>query len=91
MLHNAGKFRIYALLLGLIFLAAQFHFCADLTSTTGASHFCPYCATTGAAIAASAPSISLAPAHAPVEFAPTQVFASVDVWFNIAPRAPPVL
>ena len=91
MLRSAGKLRFYALLLGLIFLAAQFHFCADLTSTAAASHFCPYCATTGAAIAASAPSISLAPAQAPVEFSPSQVFASADAWFNVAPRAPPSL
>ncbi len=91
MLRNTSKLRICALLLGLVFLAAQFHFCADLTSASGASHFCPYCATAGVAIAASAPSIGLAPANAPIELAPAQVLASVDVWFSIAPRAPPSL
>ena len=89
MLRNAGKVRICALLLGLVFLAAQFHFCADLTS--GTSHFCPFCATTGAAIATAVPTIGLAPAIVPVELAPAQVLASTDVWFNIAPRAPPLL
>jgi hypothetical protein len=91
MLRNRSKLPICALLLGLVFLAAQFHFCADLTSANGTSHFCPFCAAAGAAIAASAPSIGLAPAHAPVELTPAQVLASADVWFSIAPRAPPSL
>ena len=91
MLRNTGKLRICALLLGLVFLAAQFHFCADLTSGTGTSHFCPFCATAGAVIATNAPAIGLAPANAPVELIPPQVLASADVCFSIAPRAPPSL
>ena len=91
MLPNVNKLRICALLLGLVFLAAQFHFCADLTSANGTSHFCPFCATAGAAVATSVPSISLAPANAPVELTPAQVLASAEVWFSIVPRAPPSL
>jgi len=89
MLHRAGKLSVCALLLGLVFLAAQFHFCADLASANGTSHFCPFCATAGAAIAASAPAIGLAPAIAPVEGTPTHTLVSTDAWFSIAPRAPP--
>ena len=88
---HVRKLRIYAFLLGLVFLAAQFHFCADLTSANGVSHFCPFCAAAGTAIAASAPSIGVAPANARFEWAPAQVLASAEVWFSIAPRAPPSL
>lgn len=83
--------RICAVLLGLVFLAAQFHFCADVTSANGASHFCPFCATAGAAMAAYAPAIGLAPANTPVERTATQVHVSTDAWFSIVPRAPPSL
>jgi hypothetical protein len=91
MLRNTSKIRLCALLLGLVFLAAQFHFCADLTSAKSASHFCPFCATAGVAIATTAPTIGLAPVNAPVELAPSQVLVSAEVWFSIAPRAPPSL
>jgi hypothetical protein len=89
MLRDWSKLRVGALLLGFVFLAAQFHFCADLTSATGTSHVCPFCATTGAAIAPSAPLIGLAPANAAVEWTPPQQLVSTDAWFTIAPRAPP--
>jgi len=91
MLQTNSKIRTCALLLGLVFLAAQFHFCADLTSANSASHFCPFCATAGAAIAASIPTIGLAPANTPVELAPGQFSVCAAVWFSISPRAPPSL
>ena len=91
MLRNTAKLRLCVVLIGLVFLAAQFHLCTELTSANGTSHFCPYCATTGAAIAPSAPSLVLAPANAFVEFAPKLVPASTDICFSIAPRAPPSL
>ena len=88
---RSSHLRIGALLLGLVFLAAQFHFCADLATATGAPHFCPFCATAGAVIATSAPAIGLAPVNAPVEGTATQILVSTDAWFSIAPRAPPLL
>ena len=91
MLRNTTKLRLCVLLVGLVFLAAQFHLCAELTTANGTTHFCPYCATTGAAVVASSPSIALAPANALVESAPSLVLAPVDVWFSISPRAPPSL
>ena len=91
MLRNTTKLRICVLLLGLVFLAAQFHLCAELTTANGTTHFCPYCATAGAAIVALAPSIALAPTNALVESVRPLVLASVDIWFSIAPRAPPSL
>jgi hypothetical protein len=38
MLGKTQRIRILALLLGMVFLGAQFHFCADLTATPSASH-----------------------------------------------------
>jgi hypothetical protein len=89
MLRNWSKSRICVLALGLVFLVAQLHFCADLGAADGASHFCPFCATAGAAVATSVPVIGLAPGNAPVEWTATRVLASADVCFSIAPRAPP--
>lgn len=77
--------------LGLVFLAAQFHLCADLSTAGSGWHFCPYCASTGAAIEAPAPAIFIAPANAPFESVPAQIRASAGVRFSIAPRAPPAL
>jgi hypothetical protein len=90
-LHDTSKIRVLALLLGLVFLAAQFHFCADLTSANSTSHFCPFCATAGSAIATALPTIGLAPANAQVDFVPTRVLVSPGVWYSISPRAPPSL
>jgi len=76
--------------LALVFLAAQFHFCADFTPGS-ASHFCPFCATAGAAIAASAPTIGFAPANAQIEL-PSGPFAiSPGALLSLSPRAPPSL
>jgi len=91
MQRSTTQLRIAVLLVGLVFLAAQFHLCTELTSAGGVSHFCPYCATAGAAIASSAPTLGLAPANLLLDFSPAQVVASTDVPFSIAPRAPPWL
>ena len=91
MLHSTSKIRLCALLLGLVFLAAQFHFCADLTSSSAASHFCPFCATTGAAIAPFIPTMSLAPSIAAAEMALAQSFVSAEAVSTISSRAPPAL
>jgi hypothetical protein len=89
---STGKIRVCLLLLGLVFLAAQFHFCADLTAANnGGPHFCPFCATAGVAIATSIPTIGLAPAIVPMELMPAQVVISAEATFSISPRAPPSL
>src|SRR5712671_1044553 len=58
---NTKRIRILALLLGVIFLGAQFHFCSDLTATLSASHICPVCSTTGSVVATQSPSIAIMP------------------------------
>jgi hypothetical protein len=85
------RIRISALLLGVIFLAAQFHFCKDLTTTPSAAHVCPVCSTAGSVVATQSPVISLVPVTSRLEVAPTVVSVSSAVPRAISPRAPPAL
>jgi len=91
MLSATGKTRICALLLGLIFLAAQFHFCADLNGGVKSTHFCPFCSNAAAAIATDAPILGLAPAVTWLEIARPQLPSATEVTLIISPRAPPTV
>ncbi len=91
MFANPNKARLCALLLGIIFLAAQFHFCADLNSGPGGSHPCQLCSTAGSAV--TTPTLDLAVVPVVNRF---EVFAkiqspSVEVQRSTSPRAPPAL
>ena len=90
-MHGKSK-RIYflALLLGIVFLAAQLHCCLELNSRTVDSHFCPVCSTAGSAIATPSPDIAIVPSVDRVELAGVTVTISPVVLRSIAPRAPPV-
>ena len=90
MLRVMGKKQVCALLLGMVFLAAQFHFCADLSAGNN-EHFCPFCSTAGVAIAAQTPNLGVAPVVARLETLPAQVLFSTEIALSISPRAPPVL
>ncbi len=83
--------RILVLLLGIIFLAAQFHFCADLTVTSSASHFCPTCSTVGSVVATQTPGIAMMPITDRLELPllVASVFSAVPR--ATSPRAPPSL
>ncbi len=83
--------RILALLLGVIFLGAQFHFCTDLTATPSASHICPVCSTAGSVLAAQSPSIAIVPVLNRLEVALFAVSVSSTVPRATSPRAPPAL
>ena len=85
------RLRILALLLGVIFLGVQFHFCTDLTTTPSASHICPICSTAGSLIAAQPPGIAIVPVTNRLEFAPLVVSVSSAVPRATSPRAPPTL
>ena len=85
------RLRILALLLGVIFLGVQFHFCTDLTATPSASHICPICSTAGSLIAAQPPGIAIVPVTNWLEFAPLVVSVSSAVPRATSPRAPPTL
>jgi len=88
---STQRIRILALLLGVIFLGAQFHFCADLTTAPSASHVCPVCSTAGSAVATQSPIIAVVPAANRLELTPLLVSVSSAVPRATSPRAPPAL
>ena len=61
---STQRVRLVALLLGIIFLGAQFHFCTDVSASASATHFCPVCSVAGAALATDSPTVRY-PAPAP--------------------------
>jgi hypothetical protein len=79
------------LLLGIVFLAGQLHFCADGVSEPYATHVCPFCATAGSAILTSTPSISIIPVLKGFEVAYIVLEISSDAPRITSPRAPPAL
>ena len=86
---ESHRIRILALLLGVFFLGAQFHFCTDLTTTPSASHICPVCSTAASVIASQSPNIAIVPVMNRLEIAPLVVLVSSAVPCAISPRAPP--
>jgi hypothetical protein len=83
--------RVYflALLLGVVFLAAQLHCCVDLNSRTLDSHVCPICSAAGAAIATPSLTIAMVPAINRLEVFVVTATVPVVVPRNVGPRAPP--
>jgi hypothetical protein len=91
MLGKTQRIRVLALLLGVIFLGAQFHFCADLTVTPSAWHICPICSTVGSLVATQTPSIAMVPVLNRLEVTPLVVFDLSAAPRATSPRAPPAL
>src|ERR1700694_3163571 len=85
------RIRILTLLLGVIFLAAQFHFFTHLTAAPSASHLCPVCSTAGSVVAAQSPSIATVPIMNRLEVAPLVASVSSAVPPSTSPRAPPAV
>ncbi len=83
--------RILVLLVGVIFLGAQFHFCTDLTAAPSASHNCPLCSTAGSVLAAKSPNIAIVPVMNRLEVALFVVSVSSAIPRATSPRAPPAL
>jgi hypothetical protein len=79
-----------AVLLALVFLLAQFHFCADLSSGSN-THFCPFCSTAATAITSQPPVLGITPAGIRLEIAVPQIGIATTVATSISPRAPPAL
>jgi len=79
-----------AVLLALVFLLAQFHFCADLSAGNN-THFCPFCSTAASAITSQPPVLGTAPAGIRLEIAAPQIEIATTVATSISPRAPPAL
>jgi hypothetical protein len=78
-------------LLAILFLAGQFHLCADTNAGGYASHVCPFCATVGSAIFTPAPSVAMIPVLSRLEVAAVAFELSVEVVRTTSPRAPPSL
>ena len=91
MLGKALRIRFLAFLLGIVFLGAQFHFCADLTATPSASHLCPICSTVGSVVATQTPSVAMVSVLNWLEVKPLVVFDLSAVPRATSPRAPPAL
>jgi hypothetical protein len=83
------RVRIVALLLGIIFLGAQFHFCADASAS--ATHFCPVCSVAGTALAAHSPTVAIIPATYRLEVVSLVLTFSSAFGRAVSPRAPPAL
>ena len=83
--------RILALLLGMIFLGAQFHFCTDVPGSASATHWCPVCSVAGAALAAESPTVAMIPATDRVEVVSPVLTVSSAFPRAVSPRAPPTL
>jgi hypothetical protein len=80
---------ILAMVLVIIFVGVQFHFCADLSVAPAPSHFCPVCSTTTSAMATQAPLLAVAPVSERLESPGSRPASLVDIPRTISPRAPP--
>jgi hypothetical protein len=80
-----------ALLLGIIFLGAQLHYCADVTSAPTGTHICPVCSAVGAAIVTPTLSILVVSTVKPLELRSYVVAGASEIPRDTSPRAPPTL
>jgi len=85
------RLRTCALLLGIIFLAAQFHFCADLNSGPGGPHPCQLCSTASSAVATHTLTLAIVPVVGRLEVFAKALSPSVEASRATSPRAPPSL
>jgi hypothetical protein len=91
MFGNPNRTRVCALLLGIIFLAAQFHFCADLNSGPSGSHPCQLCSTAGTAITTQTVDLAVIPVVNRLEVFAAIASPSLELPSATSPRAPPAL
>jgi len=86
---KAQRIRLLALLIGVVFLGAQFHFCADSSASPSGSHVCPVCSVLSSALAASSPSTAVMPVLGRLEIAPVVASVFSGAPRAVSPRAPP--
>jgi len=86
---RTSRLAVLALLLAVVFVGAQFHFCADVSAAPASSHLCPLCNATTSAVAAQALLLIVAPVSNRLESPGAQVLLSIDIPQAISPRAPP--
>ncbi|MGB8660836.1 MAG: hypothetical protein WCD34_10470, partial [Candidatus Acidiferrum sp.] len=86
-----NKIRFGALLLGMIFLAAQFHYCADLNAGSAGSHPCQLCSTAGSIVTTRTLHLAVVPVVDRLEVFVAVLSPSVELPRTTSPRGPPVL
>jgi hypothetical protein len=88
---NIRHIRIWGVLLAVVFLGAQFHYCADLSAGPSSSHICPLCSAAGSALTPNAPSITMVSVTDRLEAVKVLAIVSVEIIHAVSPRAPPAL
>jgi len=83
------QIRILAVLLAIIFLGAQFHFCADLNAGPASSHICPVCNAASSAVSTPALLIALVSISDRLENRGYSLTVSTHIPRAVSPRAPP--
>ncbi len=84
-----SRIRCFALLIGIIVLAAQFHFCADLTSNPNDAYKCPLCIGASSAVITLPQGITIVPTMDRVERWASAGKISAHESRGKSPRAPP--
>jgi len=85
------KLAFVALLLAILFLAAQFHQCADLTSNTSASHVCPVCSAASTVVATQSPVIAFVSTETAFVARVAPRVISTHIPYAASPRASPAV
>jgi hypothetical protein len=83
--------RLACLLLALLFVGTQLHFCADFTTSSSGSHVCQLCATAGHAVGVQAVVAESLLAISRLEPPGQHVVVGLLSFSLTAPRAPPSL
>jgi len=91
MLRRKSSLPFLALLLVVILLGAQLHFCMDLTASPSDSHLCPVCSAVASVVVTQSPSIDMIRVADRLEIAPLVVTLSSAVQRATSPRAPPTV
>jgi hypothetical protein len=81
----------FALLLALVFLGAQLHYCADVTSAPTGTHVCPVCSAVGAAVVTPPLSILVVSQVKPLETTIYAAMVTAAAPKATPPRAPPAV
>jgi len=91
MASRAHKLTFIALLLAILFVAAQFHQCADLTSTNSGSHVCPVCSTAATVVAPESPVLAFVSTETTFVAHPEPRVISSNIPNAASPRASPAV
>ncbi|HWZ99564.1 MAG TPA: hypothetical protein VN025_17535 [Candidatus Dormibacteraeota bacterium] len=89
MLRQTLRLSVFSLLLAILFLAAQFHQCADLSANSSSSHVCPVCSVAGTIVTPESPVIAFVSTEARFVGEPAPRVVSSHIPYAASPRASP--